>query len=86
MAQHPSNEHDSESARRAYLQGLLRDIDALDQMLGEGMLESGVRRIGAEQEVAIVDQSGGPYPIADQLLKSLPGDAFTKGDCMVVPS
>ena len=77
MTQPSSNEPDSESARRAYLQSLLRDIDALDQMLAAGVLESGIRRIGAEQEVAIVDRSGGPFPIADQLLKSLPGDAFT---------
>ncbi|MAJ46682.1 MAG: hypothetical protein CBC35_05155 [Planctomycetes bacterium TMED75] len=77
MTHSSSDNHDTESARRVYLKGLLRDIDALERMLQEGLLESGVRRIGAEQEVAIVDRSGGAFPIADELLKSLPDDLFT---------
>ena len=72
-----SNDSRTESARRAYLQGLLRDIDALDRMLEGDLLESGVRRIGAEQEVCIVDHSGSAFPVADDLLKSLPSESFT---------
>ena len=77
MTNSSPDKHDTESARRVYLKGLLRDIDALERMLEEGRLESGIRRIGAEQEVAIVDRSGAALPIADELLKSLPADLFT---------
>jgi CBS domain-containing protein len=70
--------HDAgtDEARRAYLRVLLRDVEALEIMLSQGMLESGVRRIGAEQEAAIIDESGAPAPIADDLLSRLP-DSFT---------
>ena len=67
----------TEESRRAYLRLLLRDIEALERMHETGLLESGVRRIGAEQEVAIIDESGAPLPISDELLARLPGDAFT---------
>lgn len=67
----------TDEARRAYLRALLRDVEALEQMLTEGQLESGVRRIGAEQEVAIIDESGAPSPISEALLDRLPKDSFT---------
>ena len=71
--------HDAgtDEARRAYLRALLRDVEALEIMLSNGELESGVRRIGAEQEVAIIDESGAPAPIAEELLARLPKDSFT---------
>ena len=62
MPDEPNPDPSGDSRRRAYLKGLLRDLDALERMLEGGVLESGVRRIGAEQEVAIVDRSGGPSP------------------------
>ncbi|MEC7352336.1 MAG: glutamate-cysteine ligase family protein, partial [Planctomycetota bacterium] len=77
MPDEPNPDPSGDSRRRAYLKGLLRDLDALERMLEGGVLESGVRRIGAEQEVAIVDRSGGPFPIADELLRSLPPGPFT---------
>ena len=67
----------TDEARRAYLRTLLRDVEALEIMLERGMLESGVRRIGAEQEVAIIDESGAPSPISEELLSRLPTDSFT---------
>ncbi|MCC7388489.1 MAG: CBS domain-containing protein [Phycisphaerales bacterium] len=45
-----------EGARhRAFMAALLRDLEALDRMIETGQIESGVRRIGAEQEVVLVD-------------------------------
>ena len=67
----------NEESRRAYLRLLLRDIEALERMHEDDLLESGVRRIGAEQEVAIIDESGAPLPISDELLARLPGESFT---------
>ncbi len=47
------------------MQAVLRQPDALRFMLDYGLLESGVRRIGAEQEIFPVDGSWRPttdYP------------------------
>ncbi|MEO1128749.1 MAG: glutamate-cysteine ligase family protein [Planctomycetota bacterium] len=63
--------------RREFTRALLRDVEALEVMLDRGMIESGVNRIGAEQEMAIIDRSGRPFPINDQLLNDLHSDLFT---------
>ena len=42
--------------RREFMRALLRDLRALERMLAEGMIEEGVRRIGAEQEMFLVDR------------------------------
>jgi hypothetical protein len=36
---------------RLFMKSLLTDLQALETMLRDGMIESGVRRIGAEQEL-----------------------------------
>ena len=72
-----AHEADSDEQRRAYLRALLRDVEALETMLADGVLESGVRRIGAEQEAAIIDPSGAPAPISETLLARLPKSNFT---------
>lgn len=41
------------------------------------MIESGVRRIGAEQELFLVDRAGQAAPVAPRLLESLEDEAFT---------
>lgn len=63
--------------RRQFMRMLLRDVDALDRMLKDGMIESGVRRIGAEQEVALIDHAGNPAPVAEHILKELHDPSFT---------
>jgi CBS domain-containing protein/gamma-glutamylcysteine synthetase len=50
---------------------LLRDIEALDQMLKKGWIESDEMRIGAEQEMCIVDKSGKPAPDNLRILEKL---------------
>ncbi|MDG2032153.1 MAG: glutamate-cysteine ligase family protein [Phycisphaerales bacterium] len=72
-----AHEAGTDEQRRNYLRALLRDVEALEIMLNEGRLESGVRRIGAEQEAAIIDPSGAPSPIAEKLLARLPESNFT---------
>lgn len=39
------------------MRALLDDVQALETMLEEGMIEEGVRRIGAEQEMFLVDHT-----------------------------
>ena len=53
---------------RATIQHVLNDLRALELMLEKGMLETGVRRIGAEQEIALVDSAYDPAPVGPSAL------------------
>jgi CBS domain-containing protein len=66
----------SADARRAFLQAVLTDIQALERMLEADVVESGVRRIGAEQELFLVDASGAPAPVAMKVLRKLGDPRF----------
>lgn len=56
-------------AMRGLTRAILRDIDALEQMLGSGLFETGVRRIGAEQEMFLVDRNWLPAPLALKVME-----------------
>ena len=56
---------------RVFTQALLRDVRALESMLAGTMIERGVRRIGLEQELFLVDEEWRPAPIALDLLERL---------------
>ena len=57
------------AALRSFMRSLLRDVQALDQMLSSNMIESGRRRIGCGQEMFLVDQAWRPSPVAIELLE-----------------
>jgi CBS domain-containing protein len=61
---------------RAFTKRLLRDVQALERMLKEGMIEEGVRRIGAEQEVFLVDRDFRPAPSALRMIERLKDDHY----------
>ena len=67
----------SEENLRAFMRRLLDDVHALEEMLDGGMLESGIRRIGAEQEMFLVDRQGSPAPVAVEVLEQLNDESFT---------
>jgi CBS domain-containing protein len=62
---------------RVFLKDLLKDVRAFERMLEEDLFESGVRRIGAEQELFLVDQLWRPAPIATEILELLDDAHFT---------
>lgn len=62
---------------RVFLRHLLRDVSAFERMLEEERFETGVRRIGAEQEMFLVDQFGRPAPIATEVLEAVGDPHFT---------
>jgi CBS domain-containing protein/gamma-glutamylcysteine synthetase len=62
---------------RVFLKHLLKDIHALERMLDEDRFEAGVRRIGAEQELFLVDRDWRPAPIAPQVLEEVDDPHFT---------
>jgi CBS domain-containing protein len=63
---------------RAFTKALLRDVQALERMLEEGSFETGVRRIGAEQEMFLVNDGWRPAPTALQVLEGLEGPFTTE--------
>jgi CBS domain-containing protein len=62
---------------RAFSKALLKDLQALEKMLENGLIESGVRRFGCEQEMFLVDRAWRPAPVAMEVLERLDGEAFT---------
>lgn len=61
---------------RIFITALLGDVHALEQMLATGMIESGQRRIGCEQEMFLVDRENRPFPVAIELLERLDDPDF----------
>jgi CBS domain-containing protein len=54
-----------------FMHALLNDLTALEQIIDGGRVETGVRRIGAEQEMFLVDAGMRPSPVAPQVLQFL---------------
>ena len=61
--------HFTEANRQDFMRALLADVHALERILDESRLESGIVRIGAEQEMFLVDSQMRPMPIALDVLK-----------------
>src|SRR5437867_11347040 len=62
---------------RQFMRQLLSDLRALETMLDGGLIQSKVRRIGAEQEMFLVDAGGWPAPAAMEVLKQIEDPHFT---------
>jgi CBS domain-containing protein len=63
--------------RRAFMRNLLRDLRALERILESGMLEEGVRRVGAEQELFLIDSTSHPAPAAMEILQAIDDPHYT---------
>jgi CBS domain-containing protein len=53
---------------RSFIARLLHDLQALELMIEQGAIESGIRRIGAEQEMFLVTPAWRPAPLAMEIL------------------
>jgi CBS domain-containing protein len=69
-------EHDGKR-RREFMHAILADLRALERMLREGRFETGIRRIGAEQEMFLIDKSWVPAPGALKMLERLDDSHYT---------
>ncbi len=76
MGTHDVTELDSQNLR-TFTQKLLADLRALERMLDEGAIETGVRRIGAEQELFLIDKQFRPAPLAMEVLEAIDDPHFT---------
>jgi CBS domain-containing protein/gamma-glutamyl:cysteine ligase YbdK (ATP-grasp superfamily) len=68
MGQHNVEQELDDRKVRDFTQALLADLRALAFMLEDGRIESCARRIGAEQEMFLVDRHMRPAPIALEVL------------------
>ncbi len=65
-----SSMHDLQQSQQ-FMHALLNDLTALERMIESGRIETGVRRIGAEQEMFLVDAGMRPASVAPQVLDAL---------------
>ena len=63
--------------RTEYLTHLLNDIKSLDFLLENDKIESGIQRIGAEQEFSIVEENYRPSTKSISLLDKINDEHFT---------
>lgn len=76
MGEQRVHSESSPKSRRAHQRAVLRDLEALQEMIDSGQIETGKRRIGAEQELFLVDDDWRPAPVCMAMLERLP-DEFT---------
>jgi len=62
---------------RAFQEALLRDLQALELMLSSNLFETDVVRVGAEQEMFLVNRTHTPAQVAPHVLDRLDHPAFT---------
>lgn len=63
--------------KRELTHAMLADLRALERMLREGRFETGIRRIGAEQEMFLIDKTWSPAKGALEMLPRLGDPHFT---------
>src|ERR1044072_396466 len=76
MGEQDINQVLDEQQQRAFMKALLDDLRALELMLEGNLIESGVRRVGSEQEMFLVDSDLGPAPVAEEVLARLNDERF----------
>jgi CBS domain-containing protein/gamma-glutamyl:cysteine ligase YbdK (ATP-grasp superfamily) len=69
MGEHNVEQQIDEKKSQAFMRALLEDLRALEFMIETDRLESGVTRIGAEQEMFLIDRNMRPAPISLEVLK-----------------
>lgn len=59
-----------EESLRQFTRAVLTDLQALEKMLAEGQMEENARRIGAEQEMFLVNSAMCPAPLALEVIEA----------------
>lgn len=67
----------NKAERKEFVNHLLNDIEALDKMIKSNAFEKGTQRIGAEQELCVVDKYYRPSFNALEILDKINDDHFT---------
>jgi len=62
---------------RSFIKQVLQDLDALALLIENDSIEKGIQRIGAEQELCLIDKHYRPAPILLSLLDQINDERFT---------
>jgi CBS domain-containing protein/gamma-glutamyl:cysteine ligase YbdK (ATP-grasp superfamily) len=68
MGEHHVEQQICEQRSQQFMKALLEDLRALAFMLEDGRIEGGARRIGAEQEMFLIDRDLRPAPVSPEVL------------------
>ena len=71
------NRIENDQQRSAFYHAMMRDLEAFDLMLREGMIENQSDTIGAEQELCLVDHVGDPASKGLEILDSITDPHYT---------
>lgn len=63
--------------RNRFCRRILRDVKALEVMLEEGLFERGIHRIGAEQELCLIQPDFSPAMTGPEILSQIDAPAYT---------
>ena len=77
MGEHNVEQQVDEKKAQAFMKALLEDLRALAFMLEDDRVESDVTRIGAEQELFLVNSAWRPAPAATEVLDKIRDPHFT---------
>ena len=77
MGEHSVKAINTLRERKTFLYHLLNDVEALNLMIEQDMFEKGIQRIGAEQELCVVDKYFRPSKNALRILDKLNDPHFT---------
>ncbi len=77
MGRHDVSSAFSDEQLRGFMKAILADVHALERMLDEDRFETGIRRIGAEQEMFLIDRQGRAWCGADAMMQKLKHKQFT---------
>jgi CBS domain-containing protein len=69
MGEHNVEQYADEQKSQTFMKALLEDLSALAWMLENDCIESGITRIGAEQEMFLIDRYLRPAPVSLEVLK-----------------
>ena len=77
MGEFRVNQIDNDQQRAAFYHDMIRDLEAFDIMLNEGLIEDRSDVIGAEQELCIIDRIGDPASSALSYLNRITDPHYT---------
>src|SRR5689334_14719991 len=77
MGEHQVEPDFDEQKSKAFMTAVFDDLRALNYLIEHDAIESGVHRMGAEQEMFLVDQSLRPAPLAVEVLEGISDSRLT---------
>lgn len=69
MGVHDVSRSENAAQIRRFTRHIMQDMRALEYMLDNDMFETDIQRVGAEQELFLVDRSAQPAPLAEEVLE-----------------